>query len=804
MSVVLLYAAGVLAGRFWAPPLEWLFMASALALFICLFHRCRDRKWLALALLLTGCANITLQTMVLSPHDLRRLIGERAEYVTVRGRLVASPEERGDENGKDAPRTLAVIEALSLAGENYQGPAVGRVLIRTPGRLGPEYFQGRRVSIRGVLIEPEAAHARELFDYRKFLAGRGIYYELRCDSTHEWRLEPCDADPTGPPISDRFQHWARAALSNGLPVHDGVVRLLWAMMLGRRGGLDDDVADVFRHSGTMHIFAISGLHIGLITVILVGLCRAARLPRGLCGIVVIPALWFYAAATGWQASAIRATLMSTLLLSGWSLRRPLDLLNSLAGAAWLILLWDPSQLFQVGFQLSFSVVLSILLMLPHLSRFQDRFLQPDPLLPNELRSTWQQWRQRAIRNITGSAGISLAAMLGAIPWMAFYFNICTPISLLANLAVVPLAAVTLMSGLGSLITAAWCPYASVLYNHSAWLAMIGMITVSRWCAEIPWGWFYVTSPPVVAMIGYYTVLIASGVNQHPFASRTRLCAIGTGVSLLTGSLIASSQRAGMQLTVLPLRGGDSLFVESSGPRRVLLVDTGDANTAKYLVEPFLRARGVNRLPTLLLTHGDVRHVGGARAIRDEFRPRMTITSRSRSRSPAYRDLIRELEHAPESWHEVERGDEVCGWLVLHPAATDQFSRADDNALVLSGEFEGVRVLLCSDLSRLGQRTLSDREPDLRPDLIVAGMPNPDEPLSTGFLRRLDPALVIVSAGEYPASERPSRELRARLRALSVPVLFTCDHGAIYVTLRNGRWEVRAHDGWQWVDKSVSR
>ena len=794
VSVVLLYAGGVLLGRVWAAPLPWLFIATALALLTSLLHRCRQRKWLALALVLAGWTNLTFRASPLSPQDLRQVLGEDAEYVTIRGRLAFTPEERGAEANDRAPRTLAVIQAESLHSEERDARVVGRIMVTTPGRLGPDYYRGRSVTVTGVLRRPQTARAKELFDYRDFLAGRGIHYELQCGSVYEWSLGRSESDPAGRPWSDQFQTWARSALERGLPEGDESVRLLWAMILGWRAGMPEEVANEFRHSGTMHLFAISGLHVGMITIILVALCRTVRVPRGLCWTVVIPALWFYAAATGWQASAVRATLMSSLVLAGWSLRRPQDLLNSLAGAAWLILLFEPRQLFQVGYQLSFSVVLSIVLMLPHLDRLQNRLLRFDPLLPDEAHSKWDRRWQAALRHVTGSLGISVAATLGSMPWMAHYFNICTPVSLLANLAVVPLAAVALMSGLGSLLTAAWFPDASVLYNHSAWLAMGLMCAASRWSADLPGAWFHVASPSIVAVAGYYLLLIAVGTVGRPFVTRSRIAAIGIGTLLVVGSGLAGLHSTGMRLTVLPLRGGDSLFIDAPGSSLDLLVDTGDARAVDQVVRPFLRARGINRLPNLLLTHGDVRHVGGATVVREEFRVGQTITGRARSRSPAYRALIKELEATGSGWREVERGDRVCGWRVLHPAADDRFSRADDNALVLLGEFEDVRILLSSDLGRLGQRTLLDREPGLKVDVIIASMPNPDEPLSDGFLRLLEPRLVVVSAGEYPASERPSRALRDRLRAHAFPIFFTCDHGAVYLTLRDGQWRARAQDG----------
>ena len=107
------------------------------------------------------------------------------------------------------------------------------------------------------------------------------------------------------------------------------------------------------------LIAISGLHIAMIAAIFVQLMRFVGLPRVACGLLLIPALWLYVAATGWQASAVRSSVMVTIVAMGWILKRPGDLVNSLAAAAVLILLWEPQLLFMTGFQLSFCVVFSI-------------------------------------------------------------------------------------------------------------------------------------------------------------------------------------------------------------------------------------------------------------------------------------------------------------------------------------------------------------------------------------------------------------------------------------------------------------
>src|SRR5260370_36787618 len=127
----------------------------------------------------------------------------------------------------------------------------------------------------------------------------------------------------------------------------------------------------------------------------------------------------------------------TVIIGGWSLKRPSNLLNSLATAAFIILVWDPQQLFQASFQLSFFVVLSLALFTPALERVRRRLFQRDPLVPADLRPRRQRSVDPALRHVTAILVTSLSARLGCLPLAAFYFHFFTPVSLLAHLIVLP-------------------------------------------------------------------------------------------------------------------------------------------------------------------------------------------------------------------------------------------------------------------------------------------------------------------------------------------------------------------------------
>src|SRR5205823_6640354 len=198
---------------------------------------------------------------------------------------------------------------------------------------------------------------------------------LNAASEQDWQII---SSPGQRPLADRFRTWARQALALGLPVEDESLRLEWALTLGWKPALTEQASEPFVRAATYHIFAVDGLRMAIVFGIFFGLLRACGVPRAICGPMLIPLIWFYVALTGWPASAIRASVMLSIIIVGWTLKRPSDPLNSLFAAALIILVWEPQQLFQAGFQLSFFVVLCLILIIPPLFDLMKRATEPDP------------------------------------------------------------------------------------------------------------------------------------------------------------------------------------------------------------------------------------------------------------------------------------------------------------------------------------------------------------------------------------------------------------------------------------------
>ncbi|MGO9478894.1 MAG: ComEC/Rec2 family competence protein [Limisphaerales bacterium] len=793
VAVVSIYSAGLLLAEFVQPPLVALFAIAFIVLLAALILE-RFRPWLCWPLLvLAGWTNLASRTAVVSPHDLRTLVGTNDALVTVRGTLATTPHLRlSERDDQPVERSLAQVRVAALRQDSGWRPAVGDLVVTTPGTLPTNFFAGQPVEISGVIGRPPLLVAEGLFDYREFLQTRGIFYLLKTGSVNDW--QPGVPALPRPPLTDRFLSWSQRTLALGLPVEDQPLRLLWAMTLGWRTALTPDISEPFLRAGTMHLFAIDGLRIALISGMLVALLRVLQVSRAWCGIAAIPLIWFYTAATGWESPAVRASVMMTVVLGGWALKRPGDTINSLAAAALIILLWEPRQLFEASFQLSFFVVLVIVLMLPPLNRMADRLWAGDPLLPDELRPRWRRALLATLRTFSRYAALSFAAWIGSIPLAAKYFHLFSPVSTPANIVAVPLGTLALMSNLGALVCGTWFPWATGLFNHSAWFFMSAMTAVSEWAARIPGAFFYVPAPSWPAIAIYYAVLIG-GLSGWLFAPRRRIWSAAALLLVATGCVwLWQATRDEVKLTVLPLPGGHAVFADAAGRSRDWLVDCGNENAADDTLKPFLRAQGVNRIQRLALTHGDMRNCGGAERLDELFGIGEIYTSPVRFRSAAYRKIVSEFEKPPARHRILHCGGTAGDWQVLHPAATDDFDQADDNALVLLGNFNGARVLLLSDLGRKGQSALLARTNDLGADVVFAGLTDDGEPLCDALLDAVQPKIIVVADSEFPATHRADRKLKERLGRRTVPVIYTRTAGAVTLTARTGGWELRTMAG----------
>jgi beta-lactamase superfamily II metal-dependent hydrolase len=197
---------------------------------------------------------------------------------------------------------------------------------------------------------------------------------------------------------------------------------------------------------------------------------------------------------------------------------------------------------------------------------------------------------------------------------------------------------------------------------------------------------------------------------------------------------------------------------------------------------------------VVLTHGDAQAIGGFPMVWKEFEPETVFTSSVKMRSPGYRRAIAELEKS-DRWKAIAAGDNVDGWTVLNPPrAVRGLPRADDNAVVLRKRIARWSILHLSDLAAAGQQRLLASVPDLRADIVIAGMPEQGEPLRDDLLSAIQAKIIILGTAEYPWTARGSVNLRERLERSGVRVFYVNEEKAVSVSVRADECVIRSMEG----------
>jgi beta-lactamase superfamily II metal-dependent hydrolase len=246
----------------------------------------------------------------------------------------------------------------------------------------------------------------------------------------------------------------------------------------------------------------------------------------------------------------------------------------------------------------------------------------------------------------------------------------------------------------------------------------------------------------------------------------------------------------------------SVFVDAAGRKNDWLIDCGNESAVNFTLKSFLRAQGVNKIPRLVLTEGDLKNCGGAELLDQLFGVGELWTSPVHFRSAVYNETITTFEKSSR-YKILNCGDRIGNWQVLWPPATNNFSRADDNALVLLGSFSSVKILFLSDLSRDGQSELLARPNNLRADIVVSGLPDEGGPLSDALIDAIQPKVIVIVDSEFPATRRANPKLRKRLEQKKIPVIYTRDSGAVKIVTDKTNWKLQAMDGQKFSSSFVS-
>jgi competence protein ComEC len=746
---------------------------------------------------------------------------------------------------------------VELLGVEYQGElltARGGLRLSFTPRGGeqelPDLHAGDEVAVLTQARRPQVYRDDGAFDRRAYLAQQNI--DLLATLRGPELLERVSA-PT-PTISTRVAR-ARRALREEIDTLFArtaqVAGVLRAMLLGDRSFIDRAEATDFQKTGVFHVLVVAGLHVGALAVFLFWAGRKLRLSMMWSMAFTLTLVFAYVAVVEQRPPVLRAALMTAIVVIGGFFFRRLDLLNSAALAALILLVAKPLAIRDSSFQLTFVAIGCIAgLALPWLERTVQPYARAIRGWRDVTRDAAHEPRQaqfrmdlRALaywisgklprrlgkpaenaltRGITVSFRLwelfvlTMVLQIGMLPLMARDFHRVTLAGPLVNLAAVPMIGVVVPLGFLTLASGLLFPILGrILALPLGWLTLL-LIRVVHWFAHFPRWSYRIPGPPWWLALFFFSALVllvtAFRLN-HP---ARRYAASALCASLLASSLAIAvfpfaprlSQRK-LEVTILDVGQGDSLFVVS--PRgKTLLIDGGGSfggfsgqeehvgsDPGEEAVSSYLWSRGFQKLDVVALTHAHQDHIGGLTAILENFRVGSLWLGREVV-SPALAKLeelarekkiqvIHEMRGQKFSW------DGADGEFLWPEISTSEVapSAQNNDSLVLRLRYGNRTVLLAGDAEKQAEKVmLAENSAEvMRADILKVGHHGSKNSTTLEFLTAVHPGVAVISAGEDNPYGHPNQELLERLQQAGVRILRTDRDGAVHVLTDGNRLEI---------------
>jgi ComEC/Rec2-related protein len=516
---------------------------------------------------------------------------------------------------------------------------------------------GDRFALTGRFEPLPAPHNPGEFNYADFLYRRGVYIRFRA-AVPAKRLEGRQTNPVVA-AALRTRQIIQSVLTIGLEDDLATAQIIQSMVVGSRSEIPADLKALFAETGTLHLFAVSGLQVTVFASVIWGLLRLTGRSRRLAGLAVLPVILFYATVTGLTPSSLRAALMSSLLFLGISLERPGSLINVLCASGFVILLVEPQQLFQAGFQLSFSVVFAILIGVRPATEALSRIGEPDPFLPRSLWSPLDRLRRRVVNRLVEAIILSGICWIASAPILVAHFHFVTPVGLITNIVVVPVAGLVFLLGVTAILLAPFGSFVIGAVNNLNWL--VTQILISA----------------------------LSAASLVPIPSWN-----------VPGDVSANE---GDRITILALRSGSAIHLRCGG--RDWLFNTGNQSQWRYVTHRYLRYSGINALDGCFLSTDSPQHVGGVLELLEHYNTRLYLSADH----PSSALPSRSIPVAPGFRHNVTTGT----WFeVLSSGPEPARRRNPRRSPPIKLSIAGAETLLLPDLTRSALKQLATQSPEV--------------------------------------------------------------------------------------------
>jgi ComEC/Rec2-related protein len=607
---------------------------------------------------------------------------------------------------------------------------------------GEPFSYGDRIIAQGKFYVPTHPLNPGEFDFGAYLQRQNVYLNFR---THRDVPAMVTAQNQGNPvvaIAIAARHRILGALQEGLEDDMEVAQTIQGMILGARAETNPALKKLFRETGTIHLFAASGLQVGLFTGIAWSCLRYIHLPRQSLALAIVPVAIAYCALTGFHPATVRATVMAVFMAIGVSLERPVATVNSLCGSGLLILTHDTQELFQTGFQLSFVAVFAIMTMVRPLGHLFYRPFAVDPFLPPRLLPHWQRIWHKAMLKSCELFSLSAVCWAATAPVLILQEHCISLVAIFSNLLVVPLATTVMILGVTGLLAGTISRSIAVCLNNTGWLITKLILLVLHAATLIP----------------------CHSLNLSPSC-------------LLQSDHVIALSEGSQQVIHFHVKGHD------------WLINTGKLSQWHSLTGPYLQSQGVNRLDGLFLCDASAHEAEVLEQAQNEFLIAKIVPS-SQWQLETHRQPIEQCEPSAKAG---ARAGLVEIFTADQPGRS-QTSTGEPGIAAILVHLDQFRVLILPSVTETGLNALNCGHVDVVYCGRLRGKRFPRDLM----IAKLSPSILVLNG------TKPEVIANARDGPSSPRCFFVKRDGAVTTELLNSELAIRGYRGSEFRLRSRSR